>query len=72
MLKKVFISLFLTCAAILIAGTITLKVMFPSEKIKKIAKPKISEIVQRDIEIEDASFSVFPSNSFTIYLPSKA
>ncbi len=62
-MKKIFkvISIALVCiAVILIAASIILNRMFPSEKIMKMVSPEISKILKRDVEIKDAGINVFP------------
>ena len=46
---------------LLIAGAITLKILFTSERLKAFLIPQIEEATHRTVTVADISLSVFPS-----------
>ncbi|MFH0920245.1 MAG: AsmA family protein [Fibrobacterota bacterium] len=51
---------------LLVAGMVTLRILFPAEKIKAMVLPKISEALNRPVTVDGVGFSVFPRLAVTL------
>ncbi len=64
MLKKLFKILFISFTIfllLLVGAVITLKMMYPPKKLRAIIEPKLTEIINRDAKIKNASLSFYPT-----------
>ncbi|MBU52171.1 MAG: hypothetical protein CL920_26050 [Deltaproteobacteria bacterium] len=59
-LLKIFGILFLIFIGLLIAGVIAIKVMYPPKKVRAIVEKQLSDVAKRDIQVKNASLSLFP------------
>ncbi len=63
---KILAIMFAFFVVVMVGLTIFVKVVFPAERIKAMLAPVVSELTGRDVEIKDASVSVFPVIGFSI------
>ncbi len=65
-LLKIFAILFVILAIIVIGAAVSVQMMYPPEKVKKIVNKELSKVGKRIIFVKSASLSLFPVFGFSI------